>query len=1031
MVKKVLIIISIVLALCAPSFSQDARRASDIWYIIDDFTGMLQSHVSPFLTEKNAAQQALNVRVNEQYGSLTKRSPMFLLTTAPTAAVKSIFRHYKSDGTKHTIGTYGTNVSVFDSSGTETILYATATTAKRWSFLTYKDLLIGMDGTDNAKKWDGSIAVTANTDGSRTANDLVADLGAPFAELNIGANLDAASWYQYRVAYYDGTTYKFSLARSNPILTGTIPFELLANLNGSDAATSYTAETGQSFSFFGNAELDTAQKKFGTASLLMDGTGDYTTVPDSTDWDFGTGDFTVDFWVRFNDKTGNQIFFGQYPDGDNNWRLIKNSSGTISMIFLIGASAKGSYTTSSAPTINNDTWYHFAFARNGTTGLIFLGGTSLALTETTAFGTNDTGTRASVLYVGTDDSSGSFLNGWMDSARITKGTALWTADFAPPESEYSIVNDITLTDIPLGPDGTTTRYVYRTVGNSSRVNVLADNTLYLIATISDNSTRTIDDAMTDDDADDDAVPVWSTVAAGLEATPPKSRFSLINTERLFTANDPSGTISGKSTVYWSVPLNPDYFLIGTDFELIRPDDGDEVTFIKNIYGILTIGKTRTISKFYTTATSSADWTVSDPFPYAGCIAPYSAVSTGAGVVFLGRYGIFSFNGQNTKLISDVVTDHIRDILDTNIEDVVGIYHDNRYLMAYTSETTGASKNDRVLILDVVRNAYYLDTKAIDSFTNFDSGDDFGTLYSGSSGSDGNIYAHENSFSRLIYRYKSQLDSGTVSSTYIGGTEEIPFITLGSDEAWEDSTDNWEDSGSKTWMIGSLTGTWISPISQINASELDKLFWNETLGSTGDTTFAIRLASTSSGIAGASWSSEFSDPTGSDISGETANNFIQFRASLSSGLFTETPFVFFSDNFVIRMTYKKDGTLGESSILAVLETGKSGLGGLDLPKRLKEFNIFYEGTAGIMTFQFDNGQGDSYSFDIDLSVDPTSSTTDQYFGTASEKIYVHIPPFDNVPTGRFWTFKISEDSVNVWRVNRIAIKLDINDHTTYK
>lgn len=815
MVKKVLIIISVMLLLCTASFSQDARRASDIWYILDDFSGMLKSHMSPFLIEKDSAQQALNVRANEKYGSLTKRSPMFLLTTAPDSAVKSVFRHYKSDGTKYTIGTYGTKVSYFDSSGTETVLLATATTAKRWTFLTYKDLLIGMDGTDNAKKWDGSTTITDNTDGARTVNDLLTDLGAPFAELNTGSNLDASSWYQYRVAYYDGTTYKFSLARSNPLLTG------------------------------------------------------------------------------------------------------------------------------------------------------------------------------------------------------------------------SSVRDITLTDIPLGPSGTTIRYVYRTVGNSSRANVLVDNTLYLIATISDNSTRTVNDAMTDNTADDDAVPVWSTVAAGLEATPPKSRFCLINTERLFTANDPSGTISGKSSVYWSDLLNPDYFLIGTDFELIRPDDGDEVTFIKNIYGILTIGKTRTISKLYTTATSSANWTVSDPFPYAGCIAPYSAVSTGAGVVFLGRYGIFSFNGQNTKLISDVVTDHIRDILDTSIEEVVGIYHDNRYLMSYTSESTGAANNDRVLILDVVRNSYSLDTKSIDSFAKFDSGDDFGTLYSGSSGSDGNIYAHENSFSRLIYRYKSQLEGGTADSVYIGGTEEIPFISLGSDETWAESTDNWQDSGSKTWMIGSLTGSWYSSISQINASELDKLYWNETLGSTGNATIAVRLASSSGGIAGASWSSEFSDPTGSDLSGETTNDFIQFRASLSSGLFTETPFIFFSDNFVIRMTYKKDGTIGESSVLAVFETGKSGLGGLDLPKRLKEFNIFYEGTAGTMTFQFDNGQGDSYSFDIDLSVDPTSSSTDQYFGTASEKIYVHIPNFENVPTGRFWTFKISEDSTNVWRVNRVAIKIDINDHTTYK
>jgi len=362
MVKKILIALVILCCGCTPSFAQDARRASDIWYVLDDFSGMLTSHVSPYLIKKDSAQQALNVRANEEYGSLTKRSPMFLLTTDPTAAVKSVYRYYKSDGTKYTVGTYNTNVSYFNSSGTETVLLATATTAKRWSFLTYKDLLIGMNGTDNAKKWDGETTVTANTDGSRTANDLVTDLGAPFAELNTGANLDASSWYQYKTVFYDGTTYKYSLARSNPILTGTS------------------------------------------------------------------------------------------------------------------------------------------------------------------------------------------------------------------------VKDIYLTDIPLGPSGTTHRYIYRTVGNASRADVAADSTFYLIGTLADNSTRVLADTTSDDDADDDAAPTWTTAAGGLEVTPPKGEFSLINTEKLFIANDPSGTISGKSTIYWSDTLNPDYFLIGTDYELIRPDDGDEITY---------------------------------------------------------------------------------------------------------------------------------------------------------------------------------------------------------------------------------------------------------------------------------------------------------------------------------------------------------------------------------------------------------------------------------------------------------------------
>jgi len=48
---------------------------------------------------------------------------------------------------------------------------------------------------------------------------------------------------------------------------------------------------------YGDAHTDTSVKKFGTASLQLDGTGDYLSIPDSVDWDLGTGDFTIEFWA--------------------------------------------------------------------------------------------------------------------------------------------------------------------------------------------------------------------------------------------------------------------------------------------------------------------------------------------------------------------------------------------------------------------------------------------------------------------------------------------------------------------------------------------------------------------------------------------------------------------------------------------------------------------------------------------------------------------------------------------------------------
>ena len=35
-----------------------------------------------------------------------------------------------------------------------------------------------------------------------------------------------------------------------------------------------------------------------TGSVQFDGTGDYLDVSDSSDWDFGTGPFTIECWVH-------------------------------------------------------------------------------------------------------------------------------------------------------------------------------------------------------------------------------------------------------------------------------------------------------------------------------------------------------------------------------------------------------------------------------------------------------------------------------------------------------------------------------------------------------------------------------------------------------------------------------------------------------------------------------------------------------------------------------------------------------------
>ncbi len=200
---------------------------------------------------------------------------------------------------------------------------------------------------------------------------------------------------------------------------------LLLHMDGADASTTFTDS--------GNFS------RFGGACGLFDGTDDYCTLVDSDDWYFGTGDFTVDFHVRFNSLTNAAVFVGQYVDGTNYWYMQKgtNAAGNkLSMVFVSGGTSMGSYIMTSNWSASTSTWYHIAFTKTAGIGYVFIDGVSQTLTESTAFSSNDVGNLAIVLAIG-GQNGGSYLNGWLDEFRVSKGIARWTAAFTPPTAQYN------------------------------------------------------------------------------------------------------------------------------------------------------------------------------------------------------------------------------------------------------------------------------------------------------------------------------------------------------------------------------------------------------------------------------------------------------------------------------------------------------------------------------------------------------------------------------------------------------------------
>jgi hypothetical protein len=213
--------------------------------------------------------------------------------------------------------------------------------------------------------------------------------------------------------------------------------KFLWHCDGADGDTAdQTATTGQTISLEGNAQLDTGYKKFGTAALLLDGTGDYATVPDSDDWYFGTGDFTIDMWVKI--VLGSEGgFCGQYVDANNFWSFYYSSSAEEMINYrfkIISAGVEESYYGWSSSITS--AWVHVELVRSGSNLKLYLNGT-LSHQIFTSVSINAVPNLAAPLEIGACENHTKVFNGSLDEFRISKGIARHTTNFTPPASPYS------------------------------------------------------------------------------------------------------------------------------------------------------------------------------------------------------------------------------------------------------------------------------------------------------------------------------------------------------------------------------------------------------------------------------------------------------------------------------------------------------------------------------------------------------------------------------------------------------------------
>lgn len=211
----------------------------------------------------------------------------------------------------------------------------------------------------------------------------------------------------------------------------------LLHFDGADTATATGDVAGFTWTFAGDAQLDTAQSKFGGSSLLLDGTGDYISTPDSAAHELSNGqDCSFEAWVRPN-ATKLQAIICKKSATPAGYFFGTDSSNRLNFIGYTAAGATA-INVLSTTVLSTGQWYHVAVCREGTTWRLFVDGV-LEDTDTQS-GTIAGNTNA--LFVGRDEQdTARDFNGHIDDVRILKGTARYTATFTPPTTSHPDATD--------------------------------------------------------------------------------------------------------------------------------------------------------------------------------------------------------------------------------------------------------------------------------------------------------------------------------------------------------------------------------------------------------------------------------------------------------------------------------------------------------------------------------------------------------------------------------------------------------------
>jgi len=194
-----------------------------------------------------------------------------------------------------------------------------------------------------------------------------------------------------------------------------------------------SSQYNHTISMYNGANLTTTVKYFGTTALLLDGSDDYLSTPQSSDFNFA-GDFTIEFFVSFNNPAslGYLIGNGNLQLGTDGWSIGRNSGG------FIWISYTGVSISCNADGWTAGIWHHVALVRSGSSIKVYRDGVQDTSQYATATDSSNW-VSSNPLQIGKAPAGNSYMfSGYLDEVRILNGYAKYTQNFSVPYKQVGV-----------------------------------------------------------------------------------------------------------------------------------------------------------------------------------------------------------------------------------------------------------------------------------------------------------------------------------------------------------------------------------------------------------------------------------------------------------------------------------------------------------------------------------------------------------------------------------------------------------------